>query len=237
MKVVTVNYNNTHFTLNLFKSLLDSASEDFTFIVCDNGSSGNYLTTLLDNQSSKFKVVHNKQTRYGSYAHGEGLNKCLSVLDSNDIFLLIDNDCFMLLDKWDAVFKKIVTPDSYVCTHTKHNENVPGAFLLCAHAKLLLDNKISFLPDIQKDGSAKKNRDVGYDLGRLSNWTKLNHRKYTRTLLGSVGYEMRFLDDTPIAAHFSHGRGSDIDNPRVVQWMKECKNARKNNIRSHYTNI
>jgi len=108
--VGVVNWFSTDFFVDLFHSLEANASEsDLEYIICDN--TNGHDRQLYETFSGNCQIIPyapivpkiwRRKRRFGSYAHGLGLNLLLSQVKT-EFCLFVDPDCQILAKGWDVV--------------------------------------------------------------------------------------------------------------------------------------
>lgn len=215
--VVTICYQSSDFVKTQCESLYHQSSDDFEYIVLDNGSKIKHIKNLLK-LKSKYKftlILENKKYENGSFAHGFGLDSAIKQIKTR-YFLLLDSDVAILIKKWDikliSLFKENVAA---IGVKTTNRETLPQNRLLLIDKLKYDEFKISNMPQFNKREPLNSENDTSSDIKRLNKKydfilldyinTRYKKGKHFNDLIGVEEY---YLDGQLLATHF--GRGSSL---------------------------
>ena len=112
MTILTVNYNTSEFVDLVLYACLQLVKNSYQVIVCDNGSTSTEIDRLRDivMRYDNVQVIFRRQTRVGSFGHGEALDLLIPMVHTR-YTVILDSDCVFLLKHWDALLIEQLNDD------------------------------------------------------------------------------------------------------------------------------
>lgn len=215
--VVTICYQSSDFVKTQCESLYNQCSDNFEYIVLDNGSNIKHIKNLLK-LKSKFDftlILEKKKYENGSFAHGFGLDSAIKHIKTR-YFMILDSDVAILMKKWDinliSLFKENIAA---VGVKTTNRESLPQNRLLLIDKLKYDEFKISNMPQFNKKELLNSENDTSSDIKRLNKKYDFILLDYINTRFkkglhfnGLIGVEEYYLEGKILATHF--GRGSSL---------------------------
>lgn len=233
LHVAVVNYNCHFFVNSLLDSLQKTASNDFVFNVCDNGSNEESVSELrrIEKRSKNIQLYFRKQGTCpaGAVHHAEAIEHIISHLDNDDYCFVIDVDCFMFKSKWDEWLNNllkdskanaIVTGRSFV-TGSSLRANPYMAYF---NVEVVRKSGISFKPDLI---AGSKERDFGHEMNNLNNLIYILISTPSIVLSGlpkkMISKSMDFIYNGEIIANHLKMGGRGLKDNFFKLWEERCK--------------
>lgn len=204
IKLLTVCYNSACFVEKLCKSTMNTCGIPYTITVVDNGSNENDMHTLeILKQKYNINILNRQQSEIyaPSRHHGEAIHFGLDTMDSEDNIAIVDCDSVFIFKNWGLMIENLLKEyDHVTCMRPQTNDGC-GAWFSAFKLENIRNEKISFLPMLNDDGSDQKRNDkydVGSDLARMRNWKPLKaHNKLRYSKRGHLW----MLDGKPFIDH------------------------------------
>ena len=226
---VVYNDNKSEIFYLTMLSIIKHTFPEPQFILCDNG--GNDILEKYRYMDNVKTVTNEPRLKGGSNAHGESLNKIVSMV-STDYCAIVESDCVILYD-----LNRLIKFDKSLVAIPKTDELYHTFFLLGKTKKL---QQVDFMPKSPSNGqSYKPKNDVGARIGDVFSKNEIMPLTFVDCKTGNGNiYDELFqsdevlLENKTIVAHF--GRGSNIDgkairkgfkHPRdqLVEWKKKAE--------------
>lgn len=233
MEVCSVVCNQPEFVSMLNNSLKKTCVHPWRLHIIDNGSNKkNSDLTQSVCISNKINYIFREcvfPPSRASQAHGDALNYAVANIGrDHSIMMLVDSDIQFVKKGWDAIARKSLPILGHVTTIRNQNTILPAAFISIFRKRSILNKKISFMPEMGKNGKAIHGKDVGHQLYRIpaSRWKKLGNNiiqepgGVVTKIAGS--YDIS-IDDVMIASHLSRGRFSTRRRNKLEEWNLQCE--------------
>lgn len=239
MEICSVVYNQPEFVSMLHESLKNTCTNPWRLHIIDNGSDKKYADTTRSACSADNIKYHSRECIFppsrASQAHGDALNYAVAKIGSeHSLMMLVDSDINFVKKGWDKLIRNSLPILGHVTTVRNQDMVLPAAFLSVFRKRSVLNKKISFMPEIRKNGKAIYGKDVGHRLSMIpaNRWKKLGNNIINGSdgLITNIGgsYEIS-IDNIMIASHLSRGRFSKRRRDSLRDWISQCGTYLLNN--------